>query len=104
METLDRGLVAIPTEDGVLVRWRLLGTDPTNLGFHVYRDGERVNDKPITNSTNFLDPEGTIDSTYAVRSLATGELEESVRAEIATANQACRNPSRCGTISTKRSP
>ncbi|WP_247004407.1 rhamnogalacturonan lyase [Halosolutus gelatinilyticus] len=72
MESLDRGLVAVPTEDGVLVRWRLFGTDPDDLGFHVYRDGKRVNNKPITDSTNFLDHEGTTDSAYAVRSVGNG--------------------------------
>ncbi len=72
MEALDRGLVAVPAEDGVLVRWRLLGTEPADLGFHVYRDGERVNNKPITDSTNYLDPEGTTDSTYAVRAVGNG--------------------------------
>ncbi|WP_222912922.1 rhamnogalacturonan lyase [Natrinema sp. SYSU A 869] len=72
MEALDRGLVAVPVEDGVLVRWRLLGTEPADLGFHVFRDGERVNDKPITESTNFLDPEGTRESTYAVRPVGNG--------------------------------
>lgn len=72
MESLDRGLVAVPTEEGVLVRWRLFGTDPDDLGFHVYRNGERVNNKPITDSTNFLDPEGTGDSTYAIRPVGVG--------------------------------
>ncbi|MBV9786714.1 MAG: hypothetical protein JOZ51_00960, partial [Chloroflexi bacterium] len=28
MERLDRGLIAVPVENGVLVSWRLLGTDP----------------------------------------------------------------------------
>ncbi|QRV17793.1 rhamnogalacturonan lyase [Haloterrigena salifodinae] len=72
MESLGRGLVAVPVDNGVLVRWRLLGTDPADLGFHVFRDGERVNNKPITESTNFLDPEGTTDSTYAVRPVGVG--------------------------------
>nr|WP_160167999.1 rhamnogalacturonan lyase [Haloterrigena salina] len=72
MEALDRGLVAVPVDDGVLVRWRLLGTEPADLGFHVFRDGERVNNKPITESTNYLDPEGTTDSTYAVRPVGNG--------------------------------
>ena len=72
MAALDRGLVAVPTENGVLVRWRLFGTEPTDLGFHVFRDGERVNNKPITDSTNYLDSEGTRDSTYAVRAVGNG--------------------------------
>nr|WP_274323151.1 PKD domain-containing protein [Halosimplex aquaticum] len=72
MESLDRGLVAVPTEDGVLLRWRLFGTEPADLGFHVFRDGERLNNKPITGSTNYLDPDGTTDSTYAVRAVGNG--------------------------------
>ncbi|WP_425498386.1 rhamnogalacturonan lyase [Halogeometricum salsisoli] len=72
MEALDRGLVAVPTDGGVLVRWRLFGTEPDDLGFHLFRDGERVNDAPITESTNYLDPEGTTDSTYAVRPVGVG--------------------------------
>ncbi|WP_408960703.1 rhamnogalacturonan lyase [Natrinema sp. 74] len=76
MESLDRGLVAVPVEDGVLVRWRLLGTEPIDLGFHVFRNGERVNNKPITESTNFLDPDGTTESTYAVRPVGFGRIGE----------------------------
>lgn len=72
METLDRGLVAVPVEDGVLLRWRLFGTDPDNLGFHVFRDGDRINNVPITDSTNFLDTEGTKDDTYAIRPVGVG--------------------------------
>ncbi|WP_459194764.1 rhamnogalacturonan lyase family protein [Halosimplex sp. J119] len=72
MESLDRGLVAVPTDGGVLLRWRLFGTEPADLGFHVFRDGERLNDKPITDSTNYLDPDGTTDSTYAVRAVGNG--------------------------------
>ncbi|EMA59703.1 PKD domain containing protein [Halorubrum lipolyticum DSM 21995] len=72
MESLDRGLVAVPTGDGVLLRWRLFGTEPADLGFHVYRDGDRVNNEPITDSTNYLDPDGTTDSTYAVRAVGNG--------------------------------
>ncbi|WP_408960705.1 rhamnogalacturonan lyase [Natrinema sp. 74] len=76
MESLGRGLVAVPVEGGVLVRWRLLGTEPVDLGFHVFRDGERVNDEPITESTNFLDPDGTTESTYAVRPVGFGRIGE----------------------------
>ncbi len=72
METLDRGVVAIPVEDGVLVRWRLLGTEPATLGFHVYRDGTKVTDAPITDSTNYLDAAGTTESRYSVRPVGNG--------------------------------
>lgn len=63
---LDRGLVAVWTDDGVFLSWRLLGTEPFDLGFHVYRGGVRITAEPITNSTNYLDREGTIDDQYYV--------------------------------------
>ncbi|GAA2976407.1 fibronectin type 3 domain-containing protein [Microbacterium terrae] len=65
-EYLDRAPAAVQTDDGVLVTWRLLGTDPAAVAFHVYRDGERITDEPITDSTNLLDADGTADSTYFV--------------------------------------
>jgi len=69
LERLDRGLVAVPVEGGVLVSWRLLGTDPQNIGFNLYRDGQRVNAAPIAASTNYLDAAGNAGSTYSVRSI-----------------------------------
>lgn len=59
MENLDRGVIAINQGDGVFVSWRLLGTEPMDLGFNVYRqtDGKAVklNDAPITGPTFFVD-------------------------------------------------
>lgn len=41
MENLSRGVVAIPQPDGkVFVSWRLLGTDPENIAFNLYRKSE----------------------------------------------------------------
>ncbi|HWR85123.1 MAG TPA: hypothetical protein VN200_03915, partial [Rhodoglobus sp.] len=65
-EYLDRAPHAMRTESGNLVTWRLLGTDPASVAFHVYRDGERITDEPIAGSTNLLDADGTADSTYFV--------------------------------------
>lgn len=72
MECLDRGLVAVKVEDGVYIRWRLFGTDPERIGFHLYRDGEKVNDAPIRDSTNYLDPDGTTSSTYSLEPIGVG--------------------------------
>lgn len=61
MEALTRGVVAVKQADkGVYIGWRLFGTDPEAIAFNVYRiaeDGEpvKVNPKPITNSTNYVD-------------------------------------------------
>ncbi len=61
-EKLDRGLVALAKDRGqVFVSWRLLKSDPADIGFNVYRYDisndtlEQANDKPITSSTNYLD-------------------------------------------------
>lgn len=41
MENLDRGVVAVHQSNGeVFVSWRLLGTDPTNVAFNLYRTTE----------------------------------------------------------------
>ncbi len=61
-EKIDRGVVALTVdEDKVYVGWRLLQSDPADVAFNVYRqdvglgDFQKVNEKPITGSTNFLD-------------------------------------------------
>jgi rhamnogalacturonan endolyase len=71
IEWLDRGVVAVKVKGGVFVGWRLLGTDPSDLGFHVYRDGKRVA-IPSAGGTNIVDPEGTSASRYAVHAVAGG--------------------------------
>lgn len=63
---LDRGLVAVATEAGVFLSWRLLATEPFDLGFHVYRNGVQITPAPVTNSTNYLDQQGTVSDQYAV--------------------------------------
>jgi fibronectin type 3 domain-containing protein/lysophospholipase L1-like esterase len=65
-ERLDRAPVAVRTRDGVYVGWRMLGLDPSSIGFNVYRDGELITPEPVTGSTNLVDPEGTAGSTYRV--------------------------------------
>ncbi|WP_419095861.1 rhamnogalacturonan lyase [Halalkalibacter suaedae] len=73
MERLDRGLVAIKTRDGVYIGWRLLGTDPEETAFNLYRDGNLVNETPITSSTNYQDQHGSSDSLYCVCVVLNGE-------------------------------
>nr|WP_276208245.1 cohesin domain-containing protein [Gracilibacillus sp. YIM 98692] len=73
MEYLERGVVAVNTDDGIFVSWRLLGTESKDTGFNLYRDGTKINDAPITSSTNYLDEEGTMDSVYSVNAVLNGE-------------------------------
>ena len=67
VENLTRAPVAVPTSDGVFVSWRLLGTDRWDTGFHVFKDGKRLNHWPIREATNYLDVGGSLASTYEVR-------------------------------------
>ncbi|MFC0560898.1 rhamnogalacturonan lyase family protein [Halalkalibacter alkalisediminis] len=69
MEKLDRSLVAVKLAEGNYIGWRMLGTDPKTISFDLYRDGEKINEKPISTSTNFLDSEGKAESTYQIRVL-----------------------------------
>jgi hypothetical protein len=72
MERLNRGLVAVRTNTGNYVGWRLLGFEAANTGFDVYRDGSKINDAPIVNSTNYVDAEGGAEAEYSVRAIANG--------------------------------
>ncbi|MEJ5866552.1 fibronectin type III domain-containing protein [Pseudokineococcus sp. 5B2Z-1] len=72
-ERLDRSPVAVAVDGGVHVGWRMLGQDPDEVAFHVYRDGERVTAEALTSSTSLVDPAGGAGSTYRVSTVLDGE-------------------------------
>ena len=71
-ERLGRSLTARTTPDGqgVYLSWRLLTTDHPEVGFEVYRtaDGktELLNRKPVTATTDFVDPAPAEKARYRV--------------------------------------
>jgi len=71
-EYLDRGVIAMPSGSGVYVGWRMLGDDPSNIAFNVYRNGTKISASPVTNSTNYFDASGTTNSAYTVRPIING--------------------------------
>ncbi|MBQ2803647.1 MAG: hypothetical protein IJF07_07090, partial [Lachnospiraceae bacterium] len=71
MEALSRGLVAVKTDSGVFLSWRLLGTESYATKFNVYRNGVKIASN-ISDSTNFLDTKGSADASYMVRSVVNG--------------------------------
>ena len=75
MEYLDRGLVAVKTNDGVFLSWRWLGTESNTVKYNLYRDGERINAFPL-NVTNFTDTGGTLESMYTVAAVVDGVEQE----------------------------
>ena len=73
-EKLQRAPVAVKTSQGMLVSWRWLTTDPTELTFSVYRNGTKVADG-ISDVTNWLDKEGKPGDTYRIET-SKGEKSE----------------------------
>lgn len=67
VEALDRGLVAVTTDDGILVSWRSLGTESYDTVYELYRDGELIYTSAKDMATCFLDEKGSADSSYTVK-------------------------------------
>lgn len=76
MEYLDRGLVAMKTDEGIYLSWRLLGTDDYDAAFDVYKNGARI--AGVTSTTNYIDRSGTEKDEYYV--VNNGERSAAVRA------------------------
>jgi rhamnogalacturonan endolyase len=72
MEELNRGVVSVRSGNGNFVSWRLLGTDPANVAFNLYRGGTLVNSSPITSSTNLFDNGAAQGASYTVRAVVNG--------------------------------
>ena len=65
-EKLSRGLVGIPTENGMYFSWRMTLADAPDLQFDLYRSSNggtevKLNKKPIDKTADFLD--STVDYT-----------------------------------------
>src|SRR5262245_47726325 len=83
MERLGRGVVAVPQGGKVFVGWRLLGTDPDDIAFHLYRvaaDGPpvRLGRAPLTGATCYVDAGADLSRpvAYFVRPVLKGKEQE----------------------------
>ena len=80
MENLGRGVVAVRTSSTqIYVGWRMLGTDPSNVAFNLYRSANggaavKLNSSPITATTNFVDSSANMSQSnaYFVRPVING--------------------------------
>ena len=83
IEKLDKGIVAVRTNpEEVFISWRLLGTDPEKVAFNLYRGNQKLNKKPITQTTSFID-RNTGDAVYTVKTVLKGkEQKESASCNI----------------------
>ncbi|UKT66149.1 rhamnogalacturonan lyase [Pedobacter mucosus] len=88
MEKLGRGVIAIRQgADSVYVGWRMLGTDPEDIAFNLYRKTGnaaplKLNKNPITASTNFVDTGVKFESlnSYFVKPIIKGVEEKESKA------------------------
>lgn len=99
MENLDRGVVAIRNSpDSVFISWRLLGTEPENLPFNVYRttgshSAVKLNARPIIKGTYFVDTKAdlTKSTAYIVKAVVDGKEAGPSKPFIIAANAPVRD-------------
>lgn len=84
MEYLDRGVIAIKqTEHKVFISWRLLGTEPSDLAFNLYRTTAgktiKLNSEPLSKGTNFVDEtvDASVANSYVVKKIVNEKEVES---------------------------
>jgi len=95
MEKIDRGVVAVRQDTKkVFISWRLLGTDPENVAFNIYRTSDKgtaqkLNSKPIGDVTFFVDESADIAQTcsWTVRPVIEGREQQADRAVTLQANE-----------------
>jgi autotransporter-associated beta strand protein len=86
VDVIDRGLVAVKAAGGVLCTWRIHGEEYYDVAYNIYRDGTKINDKPLTVS-NFKDTAGSLTSKYTVAAVVRGvEQEKSKEATVLASN------------------
>ena len=83
MENLDRGVIAVKQNGKFFIGWRVLGTDPDDLAFNLYRKSGtkkaiQLNEKPITGATNFIDAKANPqeENTWFVKTVLNGKENE----------------------------
>ena len=87
MENLDRAPVAVLTDQGVTLGWRMLGLDRDSIGFHVIRDGVQLTEEPIRDTTTYVDPEGTAASKYVIMTVGNGDGQDRLSADFSPLSQ-----------------
>ena len=70
-DKLGRGLVAVKTDAGVFLSWRILGEEYYDVTYNVYRNGTKLNATPLTLS-NYVDNGGGYGNTYTVSAVVRG--------------------------------
>jgi rhamnogalacturonan endolyase len=93
MEKLGRGIVAVKQgADSVFVSWRILGTEPDDIAFNLYRKTgsgslKKLNPTPLTKGTNFTDVgvNTSADNSYFVKPVIKNHEQEAGKAFVLAA-------------------
>jgi len=80
VENLDRGVVALRrASNQIYVGWRMLGTDPSDVAFNLYRSvnggrASRLNTAPLSQTTDYIDSTANVnaENAYYVRAVING--------------------------------
>jgi rhamnogalacturonan endolyase len=93
MEYLNRGVIAIKqTDTKVFISWRLLGTEPNDLAFNLYRTSAsrtvKLNEQPLVKATCFVDSlvDATKDNSYTVKAIINNKEEDNSQPLLLKAN------------------
>ena len=89
LEKLNRGLIAVKAKTGIFLSWRMMldevsgysETGMTGTDYVVYKNGKKL--VLVTDSTNYIDTQGTEEDEYCVAPLkdgAEGKLSAAVKA------------------------
>lgn len=70
-DQLDRGLVALPNNNGIYLSWRIQPEEYYNVTYNVYRNGTKINSTPLLVS-NYTDAGGSTSSSYTIKAVKNG--------------------------------
>ena len=79
-DRLDRGLVAIPSNSGNFISWRIFGEEYYDTEYNLYCNGTKLNSTPLKVS-NYSHSGGTSSSRYQVAAVVRG-VEQEKSAEV----------------------
>ncbi|MCM1449226.1 MAG: autotransporter-associated beta strand repeat-containing protein [Clostridiales bacterium] len=70
-DDLDRGMVAMKTDQGVFCSWRITDAEWDGTLYNIYRGTTKLNDAPLRVS-NYTDAGGSLSDTYSVKAVVNG--------------------------------
>lgn len=86
LEYLDRGIVAMRTDNGIFISWRILQPEYKTTTFELYRDGQFIASFCKEENSNYLDKEGTINSRYAIKAITGNKTTMSAEVNVLESN------------------